>query len=200
MEVGERGRLYTYRYTVTTRMTPALRWAAMSHLKVSLIVRDNDESSECFINCEGQSHKTVSTNHNLFEEKGEPKRIRTEVPLLTSLTPYRQAKPAHNESSCMFHLTTDSGQHTGYKPLNQFSPFPGIMFSEHDELQTIRVPLKTVRSAHRHFEQYDTIQFYCLCVEKFAIWQIYIKHSIHFTIKNIKSSKKHGAQIQKQYT
>ena len=26
-----------------------------------------------------QSHKTVSTNHNLFEEKGEPKRYRTEV-------------------------------------------------------------------------------------------------------------------------
>ena len=26
---GERGRLYTYSYTVTTRMTPALRWAAM---------------------------------------------------------------------------------------------------------------------------------------------------------------------------
>ena len=26
---GGRGRLYTYRYTVTTRMTPALRWAAM---------------------------------------------------------------------------------------------------------------------------------------------------------------------------
>ena len=23
------GRLYTYRYTVTTRVTPALRWAAM---------------------------------------------------------------------------------------------------------------------------------------------------------------------------
>ena len=30
-----------------------------------------------------------------FEEKGEPLRIRTEVPLLTSLTPYRKAKPAH---------------------------------------------------------------------------------------------------------
>ena len=29
MEVGERGRLYTYRYTVNTRMTYALRWAAM---------------------------------------------------------------------------------------------------------------------------------------------------------------------------
>ena len=28
-----------------------------------------------------------------FEEKGEPKRIQTEVPLLTSLTPYRWAKP-----------------------------------------------------------------------------------------------------------
>ena len=30
----------------------------------------------------------MSTDHNFFEEKGEPKRIRTEVPLLTSLTPY----------------------------------------------------------------------------------------------------------------
>ena len=38
---------------------------------------------------DGQSHKTVSTNHNLFEEKGEPKRYRTEVLPLTSLTPYR---------------------------------------------------------------------------------------------------------------
>ena len=38
----------------------------------------------------GQSHKTVSTlNHNLFEEKGEPKRYRTEILPLTSLTPYR---------------------------------------------------------------------------------------------------------------
>ena len=32
------------------------------------------------------------------EEKGEPKRIRTEVPLLTSLTPYRWAKPAHTDT------------------------------------------------------------------------------------------------------
>ena len=43
-----------------------------------------------------QSHKAVYTNHNLSEEKGEPKRYRTEVLPLTSLTPYRQAKPAHN--------------------------------------------------------------------------------------------------------
>ena len=32
------------------------------------------------IGSDGQSHKTVSTNHNVFEEKGEPKRYRTEVP------------------------------------------------------------------------------------------------------------------------
>ena len=31
-----------------------------------------------------------------FEEKGEPNRNRTEVLLLTSLTPFRQVKPAHN--------------------------------------------------------------------------------------------------------
>ena len=37
----------------------------------------------------GQSHKTVFTNHNPFEENGEPKRYRTEVLPLTSLPPYR---------------------------------------------------------------------------------------------------------------
>ena len=35
----------------------------------------------------GQNHRTVSTNHNLFEEKKEPKGYRTEVLPLTSLTP-----------------------------------------------------------------------------------------------------------------
>ena len=53
MEVGEEGRIYTYRYTLTTKMTFALRWAAMRAILMN-----------CFINCEGQSHKTVSTDHN----------------------------------------------------------------------------------------------------------------------------------------
>ena len=76
-EVGGRGRLYTYRYAVTTRMIPALRWAAMRAIfNVS-------------VKTDGQSHKTVSTNHKLFEEKGEVKWYRTEVLPLTSLTPYR---------------------------------------------------------------------------------------------------------------
>ena len=38
------------------------------------------------VESDGQSHKTVTTNHNPFEEKGEPKRYRTKVLLLTSLT------------------------------------------------------------------------------------------------------------------
>ena len=38
--------------------------------------------------CMGQSHKTVSTNHSLFEDKGETKRNRAEIRLLTSLTHY----------------------------------------------------------------------------------------------------------------
>ena len=72
MEVwGEGGYIYTYRYTVTTRMTPALKWAAMR----ALIVRDK-VSRQC-------------PQTTTFEEKGEPKQIRTEAPLLTSLTPYR---------------------------------------------------------------------------------------------------------------
>ena len=52
-----------------------------SHFNVSLIVRD------------GVTRQCPQTT--TFEEKGEPKRIRTVVPLLTSLTPYRWAKPAH---------------------------------------------------------------------------------------------------------
>ena len=38
------------------------------------------------VGSDGQSHKTASTDHNLSEEKGEPKRIRTEDPLLTRLS------------------------------------------------------------------------------------------------------------------
>ena len=50
----------------------------------------SDEShSNLSVGSDGQSHKTVSANHNLFEETGEPKRYRTEVILLTSLTLYR---------------------------------------------------------------------------------------------------------------
>ena len=53
-----------------------------SHFNVSLIVRDKVTR---------QCPQTTA-----FEEKGEPKRYRTEGPLLTSLTSYRWAKPAHN--------------------------------------------------------------------------------------------------------
>ena len=48
MEVGGRGRLYTYHYTVTTRMMRAILM---------------------FHNCEGQSHETVSPDHNLRRER-----------------------------------------------------------------------------------------------------------------------------------
>ena len=41
------------------------------------------------VGIDGQSQKTMFTNHSLSEEKGEPKRYRTEVLPLTSLTPYR---------------------------------------------------------------------------------------------------------------
>ena len=47
----------------------------VSHFNVSLIVRDK-VTRQC---------PKITT----FEEKGEPKRIRTEVPLLINLTPYR---------------------------------------------------------------------------------------------------------------
>ena len=54
MEVGwgGGGSLYTYRCIVTTGMTSTLRWAAMTAILL-------------FYNFEGQSHKTVSADHNL---------------------------------------------------------------------------------------------------------------------------------------
>ena len=56
----------------------------------SCIKMGSDESHfNVSVGSGGQSHGTVSTNHNLFEEKGEPKRYRTEVLPLTNLTPYR---------------------------------------------------------------------------------------------------------------
>ena len=60
------------------------------HQNDSCIKMGSDESRfNVSVGSDGHSHKTASTNHNLFEEKGEPKRIRTEVLPLTSLTPYR---------------------------------------------------------------------------------------------------------------
>ena len=59
------------------------------HQNNSCIKMGSDESHFNVSVGDGQSHRTVSTNHNLFEEKGEPKRYRTEVLPLTKLTPYR---------------------------------------------------------------------------------------------------------------
>ena len=91
------------RYTITTTMTIATlsppQWLSLHchHQNDSCIKMGSDESHfNVSVESDGQSHKTTFTNHNLFEEKGEPKRNRTEALLLTSLTPYRQAKPAHN--------------------------------------------------------------------------------------------------------
>ena len=54
----------------------------------SCIKMGSDESHfNVSVGSDGQNHKTVSTNHNLHIEKVEPKRNRTEVPLLTSLKP-----------------------------------------------------------------------------------------------------------------
>ena len=56
------------------------------------------------------SHKTVSANHSLFEEKGEPKRYRTEVLPLTSLPPLplgQTGSHEHNVVSLLFLFTLE---------------------------------------------------------------------------------------------
>ena len=74
---GGRGRLYLSTATLSTHDDSCIKMGSdESHFNVS-------------VGSDGQSRKTVSTKHNLFEEKGELKRYRTEVLPLTSLTPYR---------------------------------------------------------------------------------------------------------------
>ena len=63
------------RYTVTTKMTYIKMGSNESHFNVSLIVRDKVT----------RQYPQTTT----FKDKGEPKRYRTEVLPLTSLTPYR---------------------------------------------------------------------------------------------------------------
>ena len=75
---GERGRVYTYRDTVTTRMTCIKMGSDESNFNVSLIVRDKvtRQCPQCPL-------------------------------LLTSLTPYRWAKPAN--SALGFHAEVTHG-------------------------------------------------------------------------------------------
>ena len=67
MEVGEKEIIYLSLHCHHQNDTCIKMGSDESHFNVSV---GND----------GQSHRTVSTNHNLFEEKGEPKRYRNRGP------------------------------------------------------------------------------------------------------------------------
>ena len=75
MEVGEEGD-YILWLQCHHQDHPCIKVGSVeSQFNVSFIVRDK-VTRQC-------------PQTTIFEEKGEPKRIRTEVPLLTSLTRYR---------------------------------------------------------------------------------------------------------------
>ena len=89
MEVGEREIIYLL-YLLLHCIYLLYLSLHCYHQNDSCVKMGSDESHfNVSVGSDGQSHKTVSTNHSLFEEKGEPKRYRTEVLPLTSLTPYR---------------------------------------------------------------------------------------------------------------
>ena len=76
------------------------------HQNDSCIKMRSDESHfNVSLGSDGQSHRTVSTTHNHFEEKEEPKQYQTKVLLLTSLTPYCWAKLANSFSMACPDLT-----------------------------------------------------------------------------------------------
>ena len=74
------------------------RWGKMEIIYLSLHCHHQNDS--CIMMGSDESHFNVRLivrykvirqcpETTMFEEKGEPKRIRTEVTLLTNLTPYR---------------------------------------------------------------------------------------------------------------
>ena len=68
------------------------------HQNDSCIKVGSDESHFIVsVGSDGQSHKTVSTNHNLFEKKGEPKRYLTEW--------WHRRFPANTAVNLFFNLT-----------------------------------------------------------------------------------------------
>ena len=75
MEVGKEIIIYLSLHCHPQNDTCIKTGSDESHLNVSLIVRDK---------ATGQCPQTRT-----FEKKGEPKWIRTAVPLLTTITPYR---------------------------------------------------------------------------------------------------------------
>ena len=75
MEVGEREVIYLSLHCHHQNDSCIKMGSDENHFNVSLIVRDR-VTRQC-------------PQTTIFEEKGEQKRIRTEVSLLTSLTPYR---------------------------------------------------------------------------------------------------------------
>ena len=75
-----------------------------NHQNDSGIKVGSDESHfNVSVGSDGQSHKTVSTNHNLSEEKGEPKWYRTEV------------LPLYQPNALLLGQT--GSQHTHYKAM-----------------------------------------------------------------------------------
>ena len=79
MEVGEEGeRLYTYRYSLCN-----IYLSVHCHHQNDFCTKVGSDESHFNVSLiEGQSHKQDCSQTTTFEEKGELKRIRTEVPLL----------------------------------------------------------------------------------------------------------------------
>ena len=75
------------------------------HHKNDFCIKIGSDESHFSVSVEsdGQSHRTVPTNHNLFEEKGEPKRYRTEVLPLTSLTLDQTGSQSNSEGNISQH-------------------------------------------------------------------------------------------------
>ena len=70
------------------------------------------------VGSDGQSHRALSTNHSLFEEKGEPRRYRTEGPSAyqPNALPLGQTGLQRSNGSVMGSVTTPFSNGRGTPP------------------------------------------------------------------------------------
>ena len=130
---GGRGRLYTYRYTVPTRITSALTWTVMRTISM-------------FHNCEGQSHKTGSTDHNLFWRERRAKAVLNRGPF------------AYQPNALLLGQTgshTNHGLNSPFCDTNLGANFPSVLTCQCDAERGLKRSALQQLSLHAQLEVRD---------------------------------------------
>ena len=117
-----------------------------------------------------------------FEEKEEPKQISTEVPPLTSLMPYRQAKPAHRQPGMCIGLFKRDGGGGG-----------------HEAKHTIFQLVFTVKTTSKQTNIHDRMSHWADSVSLFhhSLWQKWVWDALSWLFCFSAYCDRNGCEMRK---